>query len=58
MSKTILIAGYGPGISDAVARKFGAEGFAVALAARNEARRPVVLSRSRRRPKMKVEASD
>jgi NAD(P)-dependent dehydrogenase (short-subunit alcohol dehydrogenase family) len=38
MSKTILIAGYGPGISDAVARKFGAEGFAVALAARNEAR--------------------
>jgi len=27
MSKTILIAGYGPGISDAVARKFGAEGF-------------------------------
>jgi short-subunit dehydrogenase len=38
MSRTILIAGYGPGISDAVARKFGAEGFAVALAARNEAR--------------------
>jgi NADP-dependent 3-hydroxy acid dehydrogenase YdfG len=38
MSKTILIAGYGPAISDAVARRFGAEGFAVALAARNETR--------------------
>jgi short-subunit dehydrogenase len=38
MSKTILVAGYGPGISDAVARKFGAEGFAVALVARSEAR--------------------
>lgn len=38
MSKTILVAGYGPGISHAVARRFGAEGFAVALAARNEER--------------------
>ena len=35
MSKTILVCGYGPGISDAVARKFGAEGFAVALVARS-----------------------
>lgn len=35
MSKTILVCGYGPGISDAVARKFGAEGFSVALAARS-----------------------
>ena len=35
MKKTILICGHGPGISDAVARKFGAEGFAVALAARS-----------------------
>lgn len=35
MSKTILICGHGPGISDAVARKFGAEGFSVALAARS-----------------------
>jgi NADP-dependent 3-hydroxy acid dehydrogenase YdfG len=35
MSKTIVICGYGPGISDGVARKFGAEGFAVALVARN-----------------------
>jgi NAD(P)-dependent dehydrogenase (short-subunit alcohol dehydrogenase family) len=33
--KTILICGYGPGISNAVARKFGAEGFAVALVARS-----------------------
>jgi NADP-dependent 3-hydroxy acid dehydrogenase YdfG len=35
MKKTILICGHGPGISDAVARKFGADGFAVALAARS-----------------------
>jgi len=35
MSKTILVAGYGPGISTAVAEKFGAEGFQVALVARN-----------------------
>jgi NADP-dependent 3-hydroxy acid dehydrogenase YdfG len=35
MSKTILICGHGPGISDAVARKFGAEGFSVALVARS-----------------------
>ena len=38
MAKTILIAGYGPGISNAVAEKFGAEGFQVALVARNEER--------------------
>ncbi len=35
MSKTIIVCGYGPGISDAVARKFGAEGFSVALVARS-----------------------
>lgn len=35
MSKTIIVAGYGPGISNAVAEKFGAEGFSVALVARN-----------------------
>jgi len=35
MSKTILVAGYGSGISTAVAEKFGAEGFQVALVARN-----------------------
>jgi NAD(P)-dependent dehydrogenase (short-subunit alcohol dehydrogenase family) len=34
MSKTIVIAGYGPGISHAVAEKFGAEGFSVAIGAR------------------------
>ena len=38
MSKTIVVVGFGPGISTAVAEKFGAEGFAVALIARNEAR--------------------
>lgn len=38
MSKTILVCGHGPGISDAVARRFGAQGFSVALAARNAAR--------------------
>jgi NADP-dependent 3-hydroxy acid dehydrogenase YdfG len=36
MSKTILVCGYGPGISDAVARKFGGEGFSVALVARRD----------------------
>ena len=36
MAKTILIAGYGPGISEGIARKFGSEGFQVALVARNK----------------------
>ncbi len=35
MTKTILVCGYGSGISDAVANKFGAEGFSVALVARS-----------------------
>ena len=35
MSKTIVIIGAGPGISAAVAEKFGTEGFSVALVARN-----------------------
>jgi NADP-dependent 3-hydroxy acid dehydrogenase YdfG len=35
MARTILICGHGPGISDAVARKFGREGFQVALVARS-----------------------
>ena len=35
MSKTIVVCGYGPGISDAVAKKFGAAGFSVAIAARS-----------------------
>ena len=34
MAQTILVCGHGPGISDAVAQRFGAEGFSVALAAR------------------------
>jgi NADP-dependent 3-hydroxy acid dehydrogenase YdfG len=34
MEKTIVVCGYGPGISTAVAEKFGAEGFQVALVAR------------------------
>ena len=38
MSKTIIIIGFGPGVSTAVADRFGAEGFAVALIARSEAR--------------------
>lgn len=38
MAKTILINGFGPGISKAVAEKFGAEGYAVGLVARNAER--------------------
>jgi NAD(P)-dependent dehydrogenase (short-subunit alcohol dehydrogenase family) len=36
MPGTLVVCGYGPGISDAVARRFGREGFAVALVARTE----------------------
>lgn len=38
MSKTIIVCGHGPGISDAVARKFGREGYSVAIVARNAER--------------------
>jgi NADP-dependent 3-hydroxy acid dehydrogenase YdfG len=38
MPKTILIVGYGPGNSTAVAEKFGKEGFAVGLVGRNAER--------------------
>lgn len=38
MAHTIIVCGHGPGISDAVARKFGKEGFSVALVARNAQR--------------------
>jgi NAD(P)-dependent dehydrogenase (short-subunit alcohol dehydrogenase family) len=38
MSKSIVVIGFGPGISTAVAEKFGAEGFSVALIARNAER--------------------
>jgi NADP-dependent 3-hydroxy acid dehydrogenase YdfG len=35
MAKTIVVAGFGPGISTAVAERFGREGFDVALVARS-----------------------
>ena len=38
MSKTIVVVGFGPGISTAVADRFGAEGFSVSLVARNQER--------------------
>lgn len=38
MAKTIVVCGHGPGISDAVARRFGKEGHPVALVARNKDR--------------------
>ena len=38
MAKTIVIFGFGPGISTGVAEKFGAEGFQVALVGRTRAR--------------------
>lgn len=38
MAKTILVCGYGPGISSAVARRFGREGYAVALVGRTAER--------------------
>ena len=38
MSKTGVIIGDGPGVSTAVAERFGAEGFSIARAARGEAK--------------------
>lgn len=38
MKPTLVVFGHGPGISDAVARRFGREGHPVALVARNAAR--------------------
>ncbi len=38
MSKTIIIVGFGPGISTAMAEKFGAQGFSVGLVARSRDR--------------------
>src|SRR5687768_15629932 len=35
MKKSIIVCGHGPGISDSVARKFGKEGYSVALVARS-----------------------
>src|SRR4051812_41800728 len=37
-NKTIVIFGFGPGVSKAVAEKFGAEGFSVALVGRDKGR--------------------
>ena len=36
MSEAIIIVGFGPGASTAVAEKFGAQGFSVALIARSQ----------------------
>jgi short-subunit dehydrogenase len=38
MSKTIAVFGVGPGMGRSVARRFGREGFQVALVARNQTR--------------------
>jgi NADP-dependent 3-hydroxy acid dehydrogenase YdfG len=38
MAGTIVVCGHGPGISDAVARRFGREGYRVAIVARNAER--------------------
>src|SRR5438477_12608961 len=38
MGKTILVVGFGPGISTAVAEKFGSSGFSGGLVARTEER--------------------
>lgn len=38
MSKTIVVAGFGPGISRGVAERFGREGFTAALVGRTESR--------------------
>lgn len=38
MAKTIVVIGYGPGISNAVAERFGKGGFSVGLVARDEAK--------------------
>ncbi|HEV2364365.1 MAG TPA: SDR family NAD(P)-dependent oxidoreductase [Caulobacteraceae bacterium] len=38
MPRTIVIVGYGPGVSNAVAERFGAEGFSCALVARTAAK--------------------
>ncbi|HVZ79926.1 MAG TPA: SDR family NAD(P)-dependent oxidoreductase [bacterium] len=35
MAKTLVVCGYGPGVSNAVAEHFGSKGFPIAIAARN-----------------------
>lgn len=49
MAKTLVIVGYGPGVSAAMAERFGAEGFSVALVARTEARLAAGVERLRAR---------
>jgi NADP-dependent 3-hydroxy acid dehydrogenase YdfG len=49
MPKTIVVVGFGPGISTAVAERFAAEGFSVALVARNAARLAEGVARLRAR---------
>jgi NAD(P)-dependent dehydrogenase (short-subunit alcohol dehydrogenase family) len=38
MSKVIVVVGFGPGTATSVAKKFGGEGFSIALVARNDER--------------------
>lgn len=45
MTKTIIVAGYGPGISNAVAERFGREGFSLALVARNPSKLQAAVER-------------
>ncbi|HEY2748832.1 MAG TPA: SDR family NAD(P)-dependent oxidoreductase [Polyangia bacterium] len=47
MAKTMIVCGYGPGISNAVAERFGREGFKLALVARNAARLDAAAKRLR-----------
>lgn len=49
MSKVIVIVGYGPGTATSVAERFGAEGFSLALVARNEERLATAVSELRAR---------
>jgi NADP-dependent 3-hydroxy acid dehydrogenase YdfG len=44
MQKIAVVAGYGPGIGASVSSKFGKEGFAVALLARNASRLDAAVS--------------
>ncbi len=61
MKPTIVICGYGSGISDAVARRFGREGFKVAIVARTASQAgpsiccaPIIRKRASLRSRMKT----
>src|ERR1035438_5139573 len=62
MQRTIIICGYGPGISDAVANRWGGEGFQVALVARSadklEKARGALLTRGVRAVALPTDLSD